>query len=73
MIADNTMQTEAARNLTYQASSAVDPGIRGSELTYLAAVSKCFASDTALMVSTDAVRLLGLRESRMSFRSTIPP
>ena len=59
MIADMAMQIEAARNLTYQAASAVDRGVRGSELAYLAAVSKCFASDTAMEVATDAVQLFG--------------
>ena len=59
MIADMAMQIEAARNLTYQAASAVDRGVRGSELAYLAAVSKCFASDTAMKVATDAVQLFG--------------
>lgn len=59
MVADMAMQIEAARNLTYQAASAVDRGVRGPELAYLAAVAKCHASDTAMKVATDAVQLFG--------------
>jgi alkylation response protein AidB-like acyl-CoA dehydrogenase len=59
MIADMAMQIEAARNLTYQAAAAVDRGVRGPELAYLAAVAKCHASDTAMKVATDAVQLFG--------------
>jgi alkylation response protein AidB-like acyl-CoA dehydrogenase len=59
MLADMTMQTEAARQLTYKAASLVDAGVTGQELGSLAAMAKCFASDVAMKVATDAVQLFG--------------
>ena len=59
MIADMAMQTEAARQLTYKAAAAVDAGVKGPELGTLAAMAKCFASDVAMKVATDAVQLFG--------------
>jgi acyl-CoA dehydrogenase len=59
MIADMAMQTEAARQLTYKAAAMVDAGITGSELGSMAAMAKCFASDVAMKVATDAVQLFG--------------
>lgn len=59
MIADMVMQTEAARQLTYKAASMVDAGVTGQELASFAAMSKCFASDVAMKVATDAVQLFG--------------
>jgi len=59
MIADMTIQIEAARHLVYQAATAVDAGVRGKELAYLAAIAKCHATDTAMKVATDAVQLFG--------------
>lgn len=59
MIADMAMQTEAARQLTYRAAAAVDAGMKGPELATLAAMAKCFASDVAMKVATDAVQLFG--------------
>jgi alkylation response protein AidB-like acyl-CoA dehydrogenase len=57
MIAEMGMKLEAARQLTYAAagrSEREDP-----DLTYFGAAAKCFASDTAMQVTTDAVQLLG--------------
>ncbi|MGW3286763.1 acyl-CoA dehydrogenase family protein [Streptomyces sp. NPDC001002] len=57
MLADMSMKISAARALTYQAAAAsqrVD-----ADLTYLGAAAKCFASDAAMEVTTDAVQLLG--------------
>ncbi|MFE7274918.1 acyl-CoA dehydrogenase family protein [Streptomyces sp. NPDC057623] len=57
MLADMSMKISAARALTYQAAAAsqrVD-----ADLTYLGAAAKCFASDVAMEVTTDAVQLLG--------------
>jgi alkylation response protein AidB-like acyl-CoA dehydrogenase len=57
MLADMAMQIEAARLLTYKAAwmvAAGDPGV-----TYWASIAKCFASDTAMKVTTDAVQILG--------------
>lgn len=59
MVADMAIQIAAARNLTYEAASAVDRGIRGAQLAPLAATAKCFATDTAMKVATDAVQLFG--------------
>jgi alkylation response protein AidB-like acyl-CoA dehydrogenase len=59
MIADMAIQIAAARNLTYEAASAVDRGVRGAALGPLAATAKCFATDTAMKVATDAVQLFG--------------
>lgn len=59
MLADMAMQTEAARQLTYRAASMVDAGVTGPELGSVAAMAKCFASDVAMKVATDAVQLFG--------------
>jgi alkylation response protein AidB-like acyl-CoA dehydrogenase len=59
MIADMATQTEAARHLTYKAAAAVDAGEKGPEMGKLAAMAKCFASDVAMKVATDAVQLFG--------------
>ncbi|WP_247972690.1 acyl-CoA dehydrogenase family protein [Bradyrhizobium sp. 195] len=59
MVADMAIQIAAARNLTYEAATAVDRGIRGAQLAPLAATAKCFATDTAMKVATDAVQLFG--------------
>ncbi|NJQ02728.1 acyl-CoA dehydrogenase [Streptomyces sp. PLAI1-29] len=57
MLADMAMKIEAARQLTYAAaakSERVD-----ADLTFFGAAAKCFASDAAMEVTTDAVQLLG--------------
>ncbi|GIM89286.1 acyl-CoA dehydrogenase family protein [Paractinoplanes toevensis] len=57
MLADMGMKLEAARQLTYAAagkSERNDP-----DLTYFGAAAKCFASDAAMEITTDAVQLLG--------------
>ncbi len=59
MVADMAMRLEAARTLVYRACSIVDAGDPGGELTMTGAMAKCFASDTAMAVTTDAVQLLG--------------
>jgi len=58
MLADMAIRTEAARTLVYRACGLVDEDPAG-ELGRLGAMAKCFASDTAMSVSTDAVQLLG--------------
>ncbi|MEU0193211.1 acyl-CoA dehydrogenase [Streptomyces afghaniensis] len=57
MLADMAMKISAARALTYQAAAASERG--DADLTYLGAAAKCFASDVAMQVTTDAVQLLG--------------
>jgi alkylation response protein AidB-like acyl-CoA dehydrogenase len=57
MLADMGMKLEAARQLTYAAAA---KSIRGdADLTYFGAAAKCFASDVAMEITTDAVQLLG--------------
>ena len=58
MIADMAMRTEAARTLVYRACSLVEDDPAG-ELGVIGAMAKCFASDTAMSVTTDAVQLFG--------------
>jgi alkylation response protein AidB-like acyl-CoA dehydrogenase len=57
MLADMAMQIEAARQLTYAA--AVKSERFESDLTFFSAASKCFATDVAMKVTTDAVQILG--------------
>ncbi|MEU3735103.1 acyl-CoA dehydrogenase [Streptomyces sp. NPDC033538] len=57
MLADMAMKIEAARQLTYAAASKSERGDR--DLTFQGAAAKCFASDVAMAVTTDAVQLLG--------------
>jgi alkylation response protein AidB-like acyl-CoA dehydrogenase len=57
MLADMAMKLEAARQLTYVAAAKSERG--DSDLTFFGAAAKCFASDTAMEVTTDAVQLLG--------------
>ncbi|MBM3988559.1 MAG: acyl-CoA dehydrogenase [Planctomycetes bacterium] len=57
MLADMAMKTEAARWLVYATAAAVDAGRK--DTTKMAAMSKCFATDTAMEVATDAVQIFG--------------
>lgn len=59
MLADMAIGVEAARLLTYRAAALADAGAHGAELARAAAMAKCFASDTAMRVATDAVQLYG--------------
>lgn len=59
MLADMAIQTEAARNLVYRAASMVDAGEPAAALAPIAAMAKCFATDTAMRVATDAVQMFG--------------
>jgi alkylation response protein AidB-like acyl-CoA dehydrogenase len=57
MIADMATQVEAARSLVYKAASQIDE--KHEEIRKLSAIAKCFASQTAMKVATDAVQILG--------------
>lgn len=59
MLADMLMKTEAARALVYGAAAQFDAGISGQALAPYASMSKCFASDVAMQVATDAVQMFG--------------
>jgi alkylation response protein AidB-like acyl-CoA dehydrogenase len=57
MLADMGMKLTAARELTYAAAGRSERG--DADLTYFGAAAKCFASDAAMEITTDAVQLLG--------------
>lgn len=57
MLADMAMQLEAARQLVYVAASKSERG--DADLPFFGAAAKCYASDVAMSVTTDAVQLLG--------------
>lgn len=57
MIADMATELEAARALVYKAAHALNDRAEGEER--LAAMAKCFATDVAMRVTTDAVQILG--------------
>jgi len=59
MLADMEIQTSAARAMVYGVAQAVDDGVTGKALAPMAAAAKCFATDTAMKVATDAVQLFG--------------
>lgn len=56
MLADMAIKIEAARLLTWQAAWLADQRER---VTLKSAMAKCFASDTAMEVTTNAVQILG--------------
>jgi butyryl-CoA dehydrogenase len=57
MIADMATRVEAARSLVYKAASQIDE--KNENVGKLPAISKYFASQTAMKVTTDAVQILG--------------
>jgi len=57
MLADMAMQLEAARMLVYKSLALCDAG--DERMTYFSSVAKCFASDAAMRITTDAVQVLG--------------
>jgi len=62
MLADMGMKVEAARQLTYAAAARSERAMSGEtvpDLTFMSSACKCFASDAAMDVTTDAVQLLG--------------
>ena len=60
MLADMAIQTEAARSLLYRTTALMDSGSEDNKLRgSLVSSTKCFASDVAMRVTTDAVQLLG--------------
>lgn len=58
MLADMAMQISAARALVYECARAGDAG-DWKRLNVLASMAKCFASDVAMKVTTDAVQVFG--------------
>ena len=57
MLADMAMKLEAARQLVYVAAAKSERC--DADLTFFGAAAKCFASDVAMEVTTDAVQVLG--------------
>ena len=57
MVAEMGMKLEAARQLAYTAACKSERN--DDDLSYYGAAAKCFASDVAMEVTTDAVQLLG--------------
>ena len=57
MLADMATQIEAARTLVYTAARAADA--RAKNVSKLSAMCKLFATDVAMMVTTNAVQLFG--------------
>ncbi|GFJ86454.1 acyl-CoA dehydrogenase family protein [Phytohabitans rumicis] len=57
MLADMGMKLAAARQLTYAAAAKSERD--EADLRYFGAAAKCFASDAAMQITTDAVQLLG--------------
>lgn len=58
MLADMAIQIEAARALVYECARAGDNG-EWERLNVLASMAKCFGSDMAMKVTTDAVQVFG--------------
>ena len=59
MMADMAMKTEAARQLVYAAAAGIDAHGPSPANSKNAAMAKCFATDMAMEVATDAVQVFG--------------
>ena len=57
LLADMAMELEAARQMVYVAAAKSERG--DADLPFFGAAAKCYASDVAMKVTTDAVQLLG--------------
>jgi alkylation response protein AidB-like acyl-CoA dehydrogenase len=57
MLADMAMTLEAARQMVYVAAAKSERG--DADLPFFGAAAKCYASDVAMQITTDAVQLLG--------------
>ncbi len=57
MLADMATQVEASRQLIYTAARAIDAGVKN--FSKLSAMSKLYATDVAMKVTTDAVQIFG--------------
>ncbi|MGB7574858.1 MAG: acyl-CoA dehydrogenase family protein [Thermodesulfobacteriota bacterium] len=58
MLADMAVEIEAARALVYKAAEMMDEKVKGTPVQMFSAMSKYFASDVAMKVTTDAVQIL---------------
>ncbi|MBW1931090.1 MAG: acyl-CoA dehydrogenase family protein [Deltaproteobacteria bacterium] len=59
MLADMLMEIEAAKGLIYKAAMILDRDYFSPEGALYASMAKCYATDAAMKVSTDAVQILG--------------
>jgi len=59
MMADMAMKTEAARQLVYASAAGIDVAGPSPANSKMAAMAKCFATDMAMEVATDAVQVFG--------------
>ena len=59
MAAECSMRIEAARTMVYRACALADENDPNGDLNVIGAMAKCFASDVAMQVTTDAVQFLG--------------
>ena len=57
-LADMAIEIEAARALVYKSAMMIDEKMKGTPVQMFSAMSKYFASDVAMKVTTDAVQLL---------------
>jgi acyl-CoA dehydrogenase len=57
-LADMAIKVEAARNLLYNCADEIDSGDH-SRLNMLSSITKCFVTDIAMDVTTEAVQVLG--------------
>ncbi len=57
-LADMAVEIEAARALVYKAAEMMDGKVKGTPVQMFSAMSKYFASDVAMKVTTDAVQVL---------------
>jgi alkylation response protein AidB-like acyl-CoA dehydrogenase len=58
MLADMAVEIEAARALVYKAANMMDEKAKGTPVQMFSAMSKYFASDVAMKVTTNAVQIL---------------
>jgi alkylation response protein AidB-like acyl-CoA dehydrogenase len=58
MLADMAVEIEAARALVYKAANMMDEKAKGTPVQMFSAMSKYFASDVAMKVTTNAVQVL---------------
>ncbi|MFH1479685.1 MAG: acyl-CoA dehydrogenase family protein [Pseudomonadota bacterium] len=59
MLADMVMETEAARLLTYKGAMIMDKDYFSAEGTLYCSMAKCYASDVAMKVTSNAIQILG--------------
>jgi len=57
-LAEMAIEIEASRALVYKAASIMDEKVKGTPVQIFSSMSKYFASDVAMRITTDAVQLL---------------